>query len=521
MATDTNDLITLLTNTAAKENERNNINILSEQLKPLAQSTSGMFAIQDLLANPEAPKEQRAAAAQVLHPGLQAAVGANGELTFSNKPGVDVGTDYAVKVNPRATNSQTNILQDFDTQFSAIQNMTDSVDVMNAYANLQGSATTYINDKRSRLKSNVEQANGVSSIRNAIQESQLADKDHYAVYYGGVDQGPSQETLELINQLRTLETRVDQDIQTQLSRDPEVAVLEAKLKTLDSFVTSKYRDLQDPNTKVAVNLIPEEQVTATMVALGSNPSDGPARLKVAEGIIAGNQAINMAQSIGTSSPEQLINIAANGQGVMSSQAARVLNSKVNNPETVKFLVDSVKNFDTLYANEVAANKDRYQLSEMDRLSSPKQQEAAQQAINARKVQYVLADVQNRRAAGFASNVNQWQAPQDSDLLEINDIVQDYSRLNDGASITLDALVQRMNWTGNNRADKIKKLSNYINSQAATIEGNEFFGPPAQFSSPAMAEQYVQSLVIYQTNVKGFAQNINAGQHNFVPSGSFR
>lgn len=513
-----NDLLNSVVNVQAKQEERKTIDILTAEMKPLAASNNGLFAIQDLLANQAAPKEQRAAAAQVLNPGMSASIGPNGELSFSNIPGSDVGTDYAVKINKPVTSNPAQGIEDFDRKFMALQSMTDPVEVMNTYANLQGAATSYINDKTNRVKTRLEQSAGVPGIRSALQESQALDKQHFDLYYNGVNQGPSEETLSILNQLNSTQSKIDSQVGTELKQDPEISVLQAKLATLNSFAESKYRSLQDPDKALAASLVPAEQIDATMLALGADASDPLARTKVAEGLISGNQTINIAQQIGLADPATLVQAAAFGSGPQQLGAKRVLEAKTGNSSNAQFLINQVKNFETMYPDEAATNKDLYQLSTTDKLASPKQQEASQAMIQARKVQFVLQQVQSERANDFISKVDQWQAPQDESLKEIPTIVQDLKKLNPDEPIRLDKVIQRMDWQGGDRADKMKRMTAFINSQAATMQGNEFFGAPMIYSNPQLTERYIQSLVIARTAKLGFAENINQGNFNFIPQG---
>jgi hypothetical protein len=505
-----NDLMNLVANSEEQLRKQKEIDILANNMKPVAGTSEGVFALQDLLANPMAPKEQRAAAAQALNPGIRASIGQYGELSFTNIPGADVTYDYPSNSRPRtdaglkAQGGKTGVaIENFDQQFTAIQGMADPVEAMNTYASLQSSAAEYINSKEASVRNQLEQSLGVTSLRTELETSNALDKDHYNTYYGGVNQGPSQETLGLISVLNQKQAQVDAEVQKRLSRDPEIVGLQSKLKTLDSFVASKYRDLQDTKQTVGLDLIPPEQIEATALAMGADISSETTRLKIAEGLVSGNTVLNRAQQIGMAAPTELVNVAAFGDGVTSTQAKRVLGSKLGRPEMVEQLLHRVKNFDTEYADVVAARKEEFSISTLDNLSSPKAKEEAKAAIQARKVQYVLEVIQADRTTAFVSKVAEWQAPQNPALNEVPTIIGDLQST--GESFNLDTIINRMDWTGGDRSTKIKAMTEYINSQSGSLEGNNFFGAPMRFSNPAMTEQYVQSLVVSKARQTQFGR----------------
>ena len=515
-----NDLVNLVANSEDQMRKRREIDILANNMKPVASTSEGVFALQDLLANPMAPKEQRAAAAQALHPGITASIGQYGELSFTNIPGSDVNYDYASNSRPttsaglKAKGGQASTaIDNFDSQFAALQGMADSVQVMNTYAALQASAAEYINGKEASTRNQLEQSLGVADLRRELDISNSLDKDHYNTYYGGVNQGPSQETLGIINLLNQKQAQVDAQVQKRLSSDPEIVSLQSKLKTLDSFVSSKYRDLQNPDSKVGMELLPPEQVDATMLALGADTTSEVARLKVAEGLVSGNSTMTRAQQIGLAAPTELVAVAAFGDGVSSAQAKRVLGNKLERAEDVNFLVDQVKNFEARYPDAMASRKEDFTLSAVDKTGSAASQAAAQQAIQARKVQYVLEDLQAQRTNAFVSKVGSWQAPQNPVLNEVPVIIGDLESA--GEAVNLDTLINRMDWSGGNRAEKIKAMTEYINSQASALEGNRFFGAPMRFANPAMTEQYVQTLVISKARASQFGR---AAQSFLTPQG---
>lgn len=496
------DLLNLVGNSEDMQRKQREIDILANNMKPVAGTSEGVFALQDLLANPMAPKEQRAAAAQALHPGIKATIGSFGELSFSNAPGADLSTNYASNARPstsaqlKAQGGKTSIaIDNFDSQFTAIHGMTDSVDVMNTYASLQSSAVEYINSKQATIKNQIEQSMGINSLRAELETSMALDREHFNTYYGGENQGPTQETLGIIQLLNSKQVQADQEVSKRLSTDPELVGLQAKLKTLDSFVSDKYNSLQDSSKLMGMDMIPPEQVQATAIAMGSDTSNPMNLRKIQEGIVSGNTVINKAQQVGMAPPTQLVGLAAFGDGVTSVQARRVLASKLTEKSSVDLIINKVKNFDTEYPDVIAARKDEFTMGKRDETGSPTAKAEAQATIQARKVQYVLEDIQSERTKRFVEKIGEWQAPQDERLSEVPVIIGDLNSV--GEPFTLDTVIQRMDWTGGDRAQKIKAMTQYINSQAGSLEDNAFFGAPTRFANPAMTEQHVQSLVIYK------------------------
>lgn len=504
-----NDLLNLTVNAQAKQKEREEIDILSNSMKAVAATTEGTFAIQDLLANPDAPKTQRAAAAQTLNPGIKASVGANGELSFTNIPGADTSYDYASNSRPpekQALNSLAGntptAINDFDTKFRAIQGMTDSVEVMNTYASLNQSAASWINSKEAGIRAQVEQSMGIQVQRNNVKSNYVQDKEHYANYYAGVDQGPSDETIQATQLLGQAQAKVDAEVQKRLGSDPELAALKSRMGTLDTFVSSKYKDLLDKDgTSAGVNLISADRIDAAATAMGADSTNPVVRQQIATDLHKGLATTTQAEAIGFAAPTALIGAVAFGaDGVTTAQAQRVLDAKTGSPDTSKFIVNQVKNFNTVFPDQAA--QDSFKMpAQIEKVGTPKEKAAAQAQINALKVQHVLNDIQSKRAQAFKNAVGQWQAPQDPALAEIPTIIGDLKATDPEATITLDTIVNRMNWDTPDRAEKINKMTAYINSQAGTLEGNGFFGPPLQFADPLMTQQYVQTAAVYQSQVR--------------------
>lgn len=497
------DLLNSTLGIESQQRVRNEIDILASNMLPIITTASGEAAARKIIGDTSKPSEVRAAAAQALNPGMQASVGPNGELMFSQKPGSDLGTDYSRQINSiTGKRSTKDILNSFDNQFAAIQQMDDAIDVMNTYASLQGAAVSYINEKRGALQSRVEQATGLRQAQSALRDSQILDREHYAAYYGGVDQGPSVQTLNIMQQLTRAQQQTDRDVEVQLQRDPEIAILESKLKTLDTFVAARYKDFQDPSKRIAIELLPEQQIDATMLALGANPNDTVARAKVAEGLVSNNQVMQQAQAVGSASPVTLAATAAS-EGVVAQQAKRVLEARMGNPSDTATLIKGIQNFERSYPDEFQSNKDLYELSAADRLGSPNTQAAAQEAIQNRKAQFVLGQLQANRAQQFKSTVAQWQPPQDDMLEEVPRLIQDAQRADPAQTIDLDWLISRMDWTGANRGEKIRSLAAYVNSQAKLLPANDFYGAPMQYADPLMTERLINTIVTWERRKQMF------------------
>lgn len=500
----TNDTVKLLEE--AQKTSSQQIDIVTAALKPQASTFNGQMVLQDMIANKNADPINRAAAAQALNPGLKADVQADGTLAFSAAPGADLGFRYPEQT--RKTTAQNSYgakgksddaVVAFDSTYKAIQGMTDSNEIANAYATLTGSVAAFAESRRQAITTEVGQSMGLSDLETQMQADKVADQAFYNTYYNGQNLGPTDESLRTIALYNSKKTDVDQEVAKRLGTDPQLASMKVRMDQLSTLVDSKTRELlssKEADKAAKASLIPPDVVDKTLIVLGQDPATATTdqRNQVALGIPT-NPYYRTASNIGQLDSVSLAITAVSVPGEEGAMATRYLKSQFkDNPQDYKALVDNYQNFDstimkTLSKEEQKALQPNRTLTE----TGAKKMDA--QRIAQTKMQIVIQKMQEQRAQSFTQSVGQWAQPQDPALQEIPTIIKDIQAQKTGIPVTIDQVVNRMDWTGPNRAAKIDAMTNYINSQANTMANNEFFGAPAQYANPQLTKQYVQTLAV--------------------------
>lgn len=516
---------------AQKEKERKEIDTLTASMRPIAETSEGTFALQDLLANQEAPKAQRAAAAQALNPAFKASIGAHGELSFSAAPGASLGytlpdpvkQENATLFGKAATGAQTDIISQFDTTFRSLQSAKDIVEVENTYAQLNAGAANFIAAKEMEIRNRVRTSLGVPQLESQIASDKQLDIEFYQREFGTGYQGPTDESLNNLQLLRVNEAKVDAMVAKELSANPEVVALKTRMQGVESLVGQKRaisgNEMADTVTSKGSTIIPE-RTDAAMLAMGLDKNNIQARATVNAQLETGNGPANKAETIGAMSTIQLVGMAASDTPD-ARLANNVLTSKFPNKADVDYITTQVKNFDTIYgANLTEDERALFAPAVTTKLAGAETQKAEALAIQARKVQYVLDKFQVQRTNEFATRLGAvgepggWDAPTDPLLQELPMVVKDIKTATPDAKIDVAMLASRMDWS-QNRAAKQKALANYAYSQALKEVNNNALGLPTGYHSPEAIMGPIQAQVVSVTD-RNRRKEILQGRYGLSP-----
>lgn len=261
---------------AAKQ--RTDIDIFAKQFAPVAETESGRAALRTLMGDQNADKIQRAAAIEVMNPGVQAGIGGSGEMSFSAKPGSDAG--YKSPVFSQQTTAQQasgqvmqqqNSLSNFEQQFRDIQTMEDPAKIAEAYSAMTAAAATTMESRRKQLLSKVGAGMGLQALESQMAADKVADSAFYNQYYNGQNLGPTDESMRNISLYNSARARADAEVDRQLRSDPVISRMESQLKTMGMLVDSKLRKnfSGEANEKAAMTaLVGEDSIKAVALARG-------------------------------------------------------------------------------------------------------------------------------------------------------------------------------------------------------------------------------------------------------------
>lgn len=484
--------------------ERATITAFKEQFTPVAGSQAGVQALEALMADRGADKIQRAAAFETINPGVEASIGANGEISLTAAPGSDLGFKYPVfaqQTTGARTEGANGRVQDklgnFEENFRSLQSMTDPAEIANAYSAMQASVTTLVQDKRQQLLGKLGAAEGLQQLEQQMQADKVADQAFYNQYYGGQWLGPTDESLAVIAQYNRVKGQVDGEVDKQLKSDPELARISSQMNSIGMLVDAKFRqgfsgELAEKAT--AMELVGADAIDAVLTARGIDPmaAKDTDRQIVAAQLFSGQaNATRQSMEIGMAPSEQVAAMVATSQGDTAQQALRVLNSRTGSPETSQAILKAYREFDKNVLPTLP--KEQADALKVPATATAKEKAQLQSTINVMKMGMVIENLKTFREQGFANNAQSWDAPQNPLLSEVKTIRDELAATNKPVSI--DAIVQRMDWNADGQQPKIDALAEYIQSQANSLQDNKFFGAPMLYSNPDMAKRFVQTLAV--------------------------
>lgn len=490
--------------TEDQRRQQQHIDTLTAQMKPLAQTSAGQFALQDKLADQSAPKEERAAAAQALAPGFAVSIGKYGELSFSAAPMQDMGQpagqsfEQGQVQNNVTAGKQSTFMSNFDSVYTEIANEKDPLIIAQKAGQLSGELANVVASKEAGIRNRLAQSLGITNLESQIQASTEDDRRLYAangMSYGG----PTDETWQLINQRDQMTGRMDSMVSAELGKDPEIANIKTRMGALDTLISQKQslagRAMAGAEDTVGASIDPARIASVRKVL---NVPDTPETNKeIRERLVAGAPQYLKAEQIASAPAESLLVMSANG-GVEGPMAERVLAEQLGDPKLAVYLRDQVKNFDT--SKMSPEERAQYEVSSLDKMSTDKFAQA-QQAIQAKKAQKVLQNLQVENGTALKNGATKlgesggWSTPNDPLLAEIPQIVADIKQSDPNEPISINKLLSRMNWDDETKAAKIKAMSNYIYAQANTLPGAKAFGLPVGYRSAQEVEQLVQAKVV--------------------------
>lgn len=489
--------------------ERKDIDLYATQFTPVATTDAGVNALKMLMGDQTADKAQRAAAFEVINPGLQAGIGSSGELSLSAKPGSDLGFKYPVfdqqSTQGRAAgqaNVQTQTLGNFEQQYKDIQGMEDPTKIAEAFAGMSTAAAGLVESRRNQLLAQVGQGLGIQDLESQMQADKVADAAYYNQYHRGQNMGPTDESMRTISLYNSARAQADAEVNRQLKMDPVLAGVESKMKILGMLVNSKLtQEMSGANQEKAstVALVGEDSIKAVALARGINydamkPVD---KELIASQLLTGtNTATAISRDIAMGSSEAVATIAAGPASEQATQARRVFESRVGDPAVAQKIMDVYANFD----NTIGKTLNKEQMDSLKipaTITSLKEKAQMQTQINQLKMGMVISSVKSLREQGFAQNAQSWELPQAADLHQEVKAVRESLLSSGKATVSIDEIVQRLDWTGSTpqAQAKIAQLADYIQSQAVQLPDNGFFGAPTMYANKDMAQRYVQALAV--------------------------
>jgi len=528
-STDSNKATKLDNNTVAnlliqKQSQQDRIDKQTEIFKPLAATSSGEDALNDLLADQTQDKELRAAAAQATYPGVRATIGTKGEISFSAAPGADLGFNYPGAA--RKTTTQNNlpqaikgsdVLKNIDTQISAIQNSGDYAEISTAYQSLMASVAEYKQSKLAGLEIQIGASLGLDGVEAQMQADRQLDQQFYNQNYAGQYLGPTEESLQTINTYKGLRAERDKQIEDILKNDPELMMVNARMEATQALINKRLGDTVQPVS----NLVPDTDVTQVAAVLY-----GPDKVPTAA------ERLQINQTLATANPNTVeykalefsrmdtptvAMTAVIGSGPEATWAKNALSTRINNPGIVDQLKTELEQFDEKYKPNLS-EEDQKAFIVMPGLS-PKEKQAAELDMKVKKFQIIMEQQQANRTKAFEGSVSQWEAPQDpqirDEVIAIRDVLIKEKANKKGVEslITINDIMSRMDWSTADPA-KTTAMVAYINSQASNISDTDLYGPPGGYGNPVMTRSMVDAAIVRAKMNNSFRAGWNPWTGNF-------
>lgn len=510
--------------------EQKQIDTLTANMRPLAETSQGQFALQDLLANQSAPKTERAAAAQALNPAFKASIGAHGELSFSAAPGASLGytlpdpmrQEQQTLFGKVATGAQGDMVANFDQTFRTLQSATDIVEVENTYAQLNSSASNFIASKEMEIRNRVRTSLGVPQLEAQIVADKQLDTDFYNKEFGTGYQGPTDESMANLQLLRNETAKVDDMVTKELSTNQEVVALRSRMQGVESLISQKRsisgNAMAATSKDIGASVLPE-RVESAALALGVDPANPQAAAEIRAQLATGNGPAVKAEELAAKSAIQLV-AEASMDTPTAKQAVNVLNSQFANPAEVDYIVTQVKNFDLIYGNTLT-NDERAKMTPAATTIGGDAKRAEAAAIQAMKVTYVMDKYQAKRTDEFSTGISKvgqqggWETPTDPLLVEIPKVVNDIKTAHPDTPLDVSRLAAGMNWS-TNRDAKQMALANYVYTMALKEPNNKALGMPSGYHSPEAISKVIGTQIVIATNRLSRSGLQGARATNWIP-----
>ena len=496
------------------------IDTYTKEFNQFNSDPSGQQALANLLGNMEAPKEQRAAAAQALNPGMKATIGEHGELSFTAGPDSSIGYKMPDPMYKERQTMQAkvaggqapDILANFDSTFKSIQGSKDIIEAENIYASLNASAADYISAKELSIKNRLSTTLGIPQLEAQLAADRQLDEQYYAST-GRPYQGPTSETLANLQMYNNETSRLDQMVAKELTGDSEIAALKSRLQGVESIMNSKRGSANKALAGEAVSedisaLVPVETVDSVMTTMGLDPKNSTARNNVIEQIATGRGPAVEVNKINSMSTLDMIGTATTDTPE-AKYAVTALSKKFGNPEQAKKLIEITKNFDT--AIMPSLSEDQRAALAPPAANYGMGVEAKKQAaldIQRMKANIVLERFQATRAAEFAKGLEAvatpgssgWAMPTAESLLEVPKIVQTLKEQDPNRTVDISVLASRMDFSGDSKK-KVQDLAEWAYSQALLEGNNAAMGMPAGYHSVDSIKQMIQTQIAYEASKK--------------------
>lgn len=526
MATpDYGNMLSEFTDQQVKEQEH--IDILTQSMRPTAETAEGQMALQDVMADQNQDKAVRAAAFQAIAPGFKARIGEHGELSFSAAPASDIGspqTASTFQANQTQmqvqAGQQGNFEKMFAESYTAIRNETDTLKVTELQASLNANLTNFVASKEAAVRNRVHGSLGLPTLEAEIARSVQLDREFYSSQ-GMSYQGNTDETWALINQRDQMTARVNGMVQEELARDPEIAAAQTRLKSVETLVSQKFalagQAMGQAGEDAGVFVQPEI-VNAVGPIIGIDTTNPKGYAEVQKRVAAGDAQYLLAQQVASYSPQELY-LKSKTKDTEGLMASRQLPNKMS-PELVKKADQLSAELDSnpnAFANILTADQMALLKPTTNVASSPNDKAAEQQRIQMEKTNIVFGVLQRQRTADFEASISQgsWAPPTDPLLAEIPAILADNAKAGN-KNMTVSQVMDRINYDVPNKAEKMKALANYLYSNAQTMQDSEVFGPPSGYGRLDQVEALVNAS--YSNAVYKKKLQTAAGSLQYKPSG---
>lgn len=413
-----------------KKIERADIDTFKGLLQPaMAGGVDAQAELVGILSDPNKPKEARAAAAEVLYPGVEAGIGRSGEMSFRAAPGSDLGFNYPNKTT-KASEAQaalgvkggSDLLANLSESVRTLQGLANTPDIVTLAGQVSADLNTYASGKRNELKTAAYGQTGVSDLEAIVDDWKQQDQLYYLQNTGGKNIGPSQETTVAQVQLATAKAEAEKLITEALAQDPEYAAIAQQQQIFASVLTAKTNQ-----TMIEPQNLPEG-TAEYMAHRNMNPLEV---LSFQDSLSKGNpQALANLERFNQPVATNLVTLlsgnvtATDKPGLISMMEAKL-------GEGGKELLAKLESTNTAFETTILPKLTPEEQTEYKKISStakgvsairgmpvkPDEQKAAKEQLIQYQVPRVMASVKEQRDAQWRSGALDWSKPEDPILAE--------------------------------------------------------------------------------------------------------
>lgn len=402
-----------------KEMSSARISTYQAEFQPLAEMASTQDTlISSVAANPTADPEARAGAFQALYPGMKVGIDDKGNLSFSAKNS-DLGFQYPDRNKMRQDQlSRDNPETPFDMRekLNGLNNMLSSIaeaDSPETLTNMLADAAALVSEA-STYKSNIYRAelsnlHGVEFLEQELVQGRLLDEQEriQRAGWGEFVSGDSPETSKTVNSLAAARSALNNDVNTKLSEDVDLARLATIYKQLETVAQQKLGGVLEKPDLLPPNITPAFNKAWNKTG---EPLTSKQNIELSKKLAAGDPTVVALAEAAVGEASTALQVSDRISGMHKPILERMFDNQFGEPGLFRQMDSDVKNFEIAKESRgiVLTPAEEAVLAEPAsptfKTLSPKEQENALARGLAIKTDKILASYKEARDDAFLREV---------------------------------------------------------------------------------------------------------------------